>query len=103
MAYGLSITRFTASQVPPTCKGYEPLLFQCVPYLVAEGQTASPHCCDGAKVAFQRANNPQAIKNFCSCLVDAGPYLNFLPSQEVQLPIDCKIRPSFDMRKCIYG
>ncbi|XP_020209294.1 non-specific lipid-transfer protein 3 [Cajanus cajan] len=104
MAYCLAVTTFTASQVPATCNGFEPLLFQCVAYLVLpDPGTPSAHCCDGARVAFQRANNPQAIQNFCSCLVDAGPYLNFQPSSLVQLPVACKIKPSFSMDKCIYG
>uniref|UniRef100_A0A151UHU6 Bifunctional inhibitor/plant lipid transfer protein/seed storage helical domain-containing protein n=1 Tax=Cajanus cajan TaxID=3821 RepID=A0A151UHU6_CAJCA len=103
MAYGLAVTTLTTSQVPATCNPYQPLLFQCATFLVAELATPSPRCCAGAKQAFQKANNPQAIKNFCSCLVDAGPYLNFKPDSLVRLPQACNIKPSFSMSKCIYG
>nr|KYP35127.1 hypothetical protein KK1_043852 [Cajanus cajan] len=105
MAYGLAVTTFTASQVPPTCDPYQPLLFQCVSYLVADPfiNTPSDHCCDGAKQAFNKANNDQAIKDLCSCLVDAGPYLHFQPATLVQLPVACKINLSFSMKKCILG
>ncbi|CAJ1964513.1 unnamed protein product [Sphenostylis stenocarpa] len=104
MAYGLAVTRLTEAQVPETCNGYEPLLFQCVPYLVGSGlDPPTPHCCDGARVAFQRANNDEAVKNLCGCLVDAGPYLNFVPQNLVQLPAACNIQLSFSMDHCIRG
>ncbi|KAL2322448.1 hypothetical protein Fmac_026827 [Flemingia macrophylla] len=103
MAYSLAVTRFTASQGSSTCSGYEPLISQCMAYLIDESRTPSSRCCDAARVAFQSVNNPQAIENFCSCLVDAGSYLHLVPSQEMQLPIYCNIEPSFDMKKCIYG
>ncbi|TKY46732.1 Non-specific lipid-transfer protein AP10 [Spatholobus suberectus] len=105
MAYGLAVTTFIACQVPQTCNGYEPLFFQCVPYLVNPdlGFDPTPHCCEGATVALRRANNAQAIRNLCDCLVDAGPYLGFYPAKLVQLPIACKIGLSFSMDHCIYG
>ncbi|KAG4921043.1 non-specific lipid-transfer protein C, cotyledon-specific isoform-like [Glycine soja] len=104
MAYGLAVTTFTACQLPPTCNGYEPLIYQCVPYLVNPGpSTPTPHCCDGARVAIHRANNAQAIKNFCSCLEDAGPNLYFQKQSLVLLPAACNIKPSFDFSKCVYG
>ncbi|KAG5019924.1 hypothetical protein JHK82_015832 [Glycine max] len=89
----MEVTTFIACLVPPTCNGYGPLLIQCVPYLVNRGSsTLTPHCCDGARVAFQRANNAQAIKNFCSCLVDVGPYLGFQNQNLVLLPGACDIK-----------
>ncbi|TKY46734.1 hypothetical protein E2542_SST28782 [Spatholobus suberectus] len=83
MAYGLAVTTFTASQVPPTCNGYDPLLFRCVSFLVNPDfvSNPSPRCCDGATVAFRKANTAQGSKNLCKCLVDAGPYLGFHPAK----------------------
>ncbi|KAL9276919.1 hypothetical protein ACSQ67_025531 [Phaseolus vulgaris] len=104
MAYGLTVTTLITAQVPSTCNEYEPLLFQCVSYLVSSySNPPTPRCCDGARVAFQRANNDEAIKNLCSCLVDAGPYLNFRPDNLVHLPAACNIQLSFSMDNCIYG
>ncbi|ESW18268.1 hypothetical protein PHAVU_006G026900 [Phaseolus vulgaris] len=104
MAYILAVTTLTTAQVPSTCNGYEPLLFQCVPNLViGSSDSPTPHCCDGARVAFQRANNDKAIKNLCSCLVDAGPYLHFGFDNLVNLPAACKIQLSFSMDHCIHG
>ncbi|KAK7333705.1 hypothetical protein VNO80_30482 [Phaseolus coccineus] len=104
MVYGLAVTTLITAQVPSTCNGYGPLLFQCVPYLViGSSDPPTPHCCDGARVAFQRANNAEAIKNLCSCLVDAGPYLNFGLENLINLPAACNIQLSFSMDHCING
>ncbi|KAK7393232.1 hypothetical protein VNO78_21782 [Psophocarpus tetragonolobus] len=104
MTYGLAVTRFSSCQIPPTCNGYEPLLTQCVSYLVVRGPaTPSARCCDGARESFAKANNPQAIKNLCSCLNDAGPYLLFQNDNLAQLPGACNIQLSFDINKCVYG
>jgi len=68
-----------------------------VPFLViGSSNPPTSHCCDGAKVAFQRANNAQAIKNL-SCLVDVGPYLNFGFDNLARLPEACSIRLSFSI------
>ncbi|KAK7333704.1 hypothetical protein VNO80_30481 [Phaseolus coccineus] len=108
MAYGLAVTTFITAQVPAlipsTCNGYEPLLFQCVPYLVIDSSNPpTARCCDGARVGFQRANNYEAIINLCSCLVNVAPYLNFALANLVSLPAACNIPLSFSMDQCIYG
>ena len=104
MAYGLAVTTLITAQVPSTCNGYEPLLFQCVPYLVIDASNPpTAHCCDGAGVAFQRANNYEAIINLCKCLVDVAPYLNFALDNLANLPAACNIPLSFSMFRCIYG
>ncbi|ESW14849.1 hypothetical protein PHAVU_007G022400 [Phaseolus vulgaris] len=104
MAYGLALTTFITAQVPSTCNGYEPLLVQCVPYLVIDSSNPpTAHCCEGARVAFQRANNYEAITNLCSCLVNVAPYLYFGLHNLANVAAACNIQLSFSMQHCIYG
>ncbi|TKY46733.1 Non-specific lipid-transfer protein AP10 [Spatholobus suberectus] len=108
MTYGLAVTTFTASQIPDTCNGYEPLLIKCVPYLVNPGFVISPttHCCEGATYAFKKAmadKTGQGIRDICNCLRVAGPYLYFVQAKLVRLPQACGIRTSFSMLLCIFG
>ncbi|ESW18267.1 hypothetical protein PHAVU_006G026800 [Phaseolus vulgaris] len=109
MAYGLAITTLSRAQIPSTaqvpsiCNGYQPLLFPCQPYLIGSLDHPTPNCCDGARVAFQGANNGEAIKKLCSCLVSVAPYLNFRHDKLVSLPPACNIHLSFSMDHCING
>ncbi|XP_020205399.1 non-specific lipid-transfer protein D, cotyledon-specific isoform [Cajanus cajan] len=105
MAYGLAVTTLTASEGRSECSGYEPLTFQCGSYLISRDPMSTPsdYCCDGARVGFQLANTPKAIKNLCTCFVKLIPYVHLQPQKIVQLPKACNITLPFDIEKCIHG
>ncbi|KHM99671.1 hypothetical protein glysoja_006514 [Glycine soja] len=104
MAYGLAATRFSASQIPPTCNGDEALLTFCGSYLGNILPNPTSDCCKSATSAFDRAmsdSTGQGIRDLCDCLMVAGPVLNFQQTKLESLPDACGIKLSFSIFLCV--
>ncbi|XP_020207090.1 non-specific lipid-transfer protein [Cajanus cajan] len=106
MAYTLAMITHTASDIPATCNGDEPVLTFCGPYLVNKVPNPSSDCCKGATKVFNRAmgdNTGQGIRDLCNCLRGAGPSLGFQQPNLINLPSLCGIKTTFSMPLCILG
>ncbi|RDX88465.1 hypothetical protein CR513_29936, partial [Mucuna pruriens] len=72
MAYGLAVTIFSASDIPPTCNGNEELLTFCGRYLTNMQPNPSPDCCKGTTASFKRTNTPQGTGCWSNFRVSRG-------------------------------
>jgi len=49
MTYALAITNLSTTQIPSVCNGYQPLLRQCVPFLVIGSSNPPTSLCSTYK------------------------------------------------------